>query len=100
MVQNWSEDVPGCAAETGAQGISSGLVGQDRLAEGTCKQITSMRAYGQRELLIPESNSIITKIVVLARMALSGYSGLFWIPLTCYQRGKHAGDSVKGVLSW
>lgn len=54
MVQNWSEDVPGGGAETGAQRIYSVLVGQERLAMGTCKWLSPMRTYGQRVLLFPE----------------------------------------------
>jgi len=60
-VQNQSEDVLGGAAETGAQSISSVAAEQDRLATETCKRLSSMRTYGQRQLLFPESNSVIRK---------------------------------------
>lgn len=37
------------------------------------------------------------KLVVLATVALFGYSGLFWIQLAYYLRGKHAGEWAKIV---
>lgn len=65
MVQNWSEDIPGGAAETGAQKNFSCCGWTGQACNGTCKQLSSKRAYGQRELFFPELNSIIIKIVVL-----------------------------------
>lgn len=43
------------------------------------------------------TNSIMIKLAVLATVALFGYSGLFWIQLAYYLRGKHAGDLEKVV---
>lgn len=46
VVQNWSEDDLGGAAETRPQSISSVVAGQDRLAMGICKKYCSGGACG------------------------------------------------------
>lgn len=42
--------VPGRTTETGAQRFSSVTVGQDRLARGTCKQLSPTRVYEEAHL--------------------------------------------------